>query len=266
MHPGGHSRDSAGNNFPGFGDKTTQKVGIFVIDGLEGDIDATAWHRAVGPAEIGAALWSLRLHGLRKIKLFDFAVQGVPAQERVVFFLFETSGSVRALFVACADVAGGRFAFGRCFGAFQNDDFSCHGFVWLVFGLGLNVFVIVTIGIVVTDIKNRSDWLTGAEPAVFFEVCLAFHGVACERKGFQSRLGNGFAGDFANSIFAIVDPFERHVDFVQRVLLLREQAESKVPVVGITSGIGLVHSEGTALAAFRTGTQGIFGDSAHRVE
>ena len=266
MHPGGHSRDSAGNDFPGFGDKTTQKVGIFIIDRFEGDIDATAWHRAVGPAEVGAALWSFRLHGLRKIKLFDFAVQGVPAQERVVFFLFEASGSVRALFVACADVAGSRFAFGRCFCAFQNNNFSCHGFDWLVFGLGLNGFVIVTIGVVVTDIENRGDWLTGAESAVFFEVRLAFHGVAGERKGLQSWLGNGFAGDFANSIFPIVDPFQRHVDFVERVLFLRKKTERKVPVVGITSGIRLVHSEGTALAAFRAGAQGIFGHSAHCVE
>src|SRR4029450_2884506 len=46
----GHARDSTGQNFTTLGDEALEKVGIFVVERLEGGIDAPAGHRLVGLA------------------------------------------------------------------------------------------------------------------------------------------------------------------------------------------------------------------------
>jgi hypothetical protein len=67
-------------------------------------------------------LRSFRLHSV----LFDFAVKRVSVEMGVVFFLFETSRSARAFFVARRDVAGWGFALGSRFSALECDVFLCH--------------------------------------------------------------------------------------------------------------------------------------------
>lgn len=47
-------------------------------------------------------------------------------QERIVLNLFQTARRTQALFVARGDVAGRRFSFGFCLGAFEDDDVSRH--------------------------------------------------------------------------------------------------------------------------------------------
>jgi len=92
---GGHSGNPAGDDFTAFRDEAFEEIGIFVIDCLEGQVDAAPRHRLVGFAEIGTALRCFRLHG----RLFDFAVQGVPFEERIVLF---PGGQVCAGFFYCA--------------------------------------------------------------------------------------------------------------------------------------------------------------------
>lgn len=101
MESGRHSRDATWENLTAFGHETLEQIGIFVVDRLDVDIDSAARHRAVGAAEVGAALWSFGLHGV----LFDFAVKRVSVEIGVVFFLFETGRSARAFFIARCDVA-----------------------------------------------------------------------------------------------------------------------------------------------------------------
>ena len=123
----GHARDSTGQNFTTLGDEALEKVGIFVVERLEGGIDAPARHRAVGFAKIGAALRSLGLHGCGALGLLGFAVKRVALQVRVVLLLFEPVRRVGALLVARRDVARDGFAFGFRLGAFQDDEIAGHG-------------------------------------------------------------------------------------------------------------------------------------------
>ncbi len=56
MQVRGHSSHTTWQNFAIFGDELLQKVRVFVINGLDRDIDPAAGHDAVRTAEIGAAL------------------------------------------------------------------------------------------------------------------------------------------------------------------------------------------------------------------
>lgn len=120
---GWHAGDPAGNDLPGFGNEAFQKVWIFIIDGFHREIDSAAGHWTVGAPEVRAALWCFWLHGW----LFDFPVQGMPFEVRVVLFLFKTARSFGAFLVTFAHVARYGFSFRPGFGAFQRDDFLCHG-------------------------------------------------------------------------------------------------------------------------------------------
>ena len=101
MESSGHTCDATWKDLPAFGDEALEQIRVLVIDRLDVDIDSAARHRAVGAAEVGTALWSFGLHGV----LFDFAVKRVSVEIGVVFFLFETSRSARAFFIARCDVA-----------------------------------------------------------------------------------------------------------------------------------------------------------------
>ena len=121
---GRHASYAAWQDLAALGDEALEKIGIFIIDRLDVEIHATAWHRAVGAAEVRPALWCFRLHGV----LFDFAVECVAVQMGVELFLFEPVGCARALFVACCDVARGWFALGLGLGAFEGYVFLWHRF------------------------------------------------------------------------------------------------------------------------------------------
>src|ERR1700679_2165426 len=68
--------------------------------------------------------------------LFDFAVQGVPAEERIVLLLLEAVGGVRALFIARGGVPGRGLPLGLGLGALDRDDVSGHGCLFLGFADG----------------------------------------------------------------------------------------------------------------------------------
>ena len=56
VETGGNAGCAAGENLAGFGDVALEKFGILPVDGVEGDVHATARHGPVGLAEVGAAL------------------------------------------------------------------------------------------------------------------------------------------------------------------------------------------------------------------
>ena len=121
---GGHTGHATWQDFAALGDEALEKIGVFVIDRLDVEVHATAWHWAVGAAEVRAALWCFRLHGV----LFDFAVECMAVQIGVELFLFEPVWCARALLVACGDVARGGFPLGFGLGAFEGDVFLWHRF------------------------------------------------------------------------------------------------------------------------------------------
>ena len=52
MKAGGHAGHATWQDLAALGDEAFEKVGLFIIDRLDVEIHATAWHRAVGSAEI----------------------------------------------------------------------------------------------------------------------------------------------------------------------------------------------------------------------
>ncbi len=76
---------------------------------------------------------------------------------------------------------------------------------------------------------------------------------------------NRFARHLANAIGAKLDAFECLIDFVKCVLLLREQAERKITIVSVRTGIGLMHAKSGSLVAFCPRTQRILGDTGHGI-
>src|SRR5262245_10543139 len=54
-----HSRNPTGKDLPALSNELLQQIRILPVNRLERDIDAPARHRAIRPAEVGAALWSL---------------------------------------------------------------------------------------------------------------------------------------------------------------------------------------------------------------
>lgn len=65
------SGHAAWQNFTRFRCELLEKIGIFEINGLGCDVEAAAWHAAVGAAEIGAALGCLWCaHGMSFVTLF----------------------------------------------------------------------------------------------------------------------------------------------------------------------------------------------------
>ena len=72
MQVRGHAGDAARENFTTLGDKFLEEIRVFVVDRLDGNINAAAGHRAIGAAKSGTTFGSFRFH------LFRFAVQSVP--------------------------------------------------------------------------------------------------------------------------------------------------------------------------------------------
>ena len=73
---------------------------------------------------------------------------------------------------------------------------------------------------------------------------LAGNGKSGERHGFESHFRNRFSGNFAHAVGAVFDALKSLVDLVESVLLLRKEVQRKIAIVGITTRIGLVHTEG----------------------
>src|SRR3989442_1393017 len=76
---------------------------------------------------------------------------------------------------------------------------------------------------------------------------------AREGQRLEARMRDGFAAHFADAIRAVVNALEGFLDFVKCVLLLREEAEGEILVVGVAARVGLVHAERARLAALGPG-------------
>ena len=79
-------------------------------------------------------------------------------------------------------------------------------------------------------------------------------------------MGNRFTRHLADPVGAELNPLQRLVDLVKRILFLGKQAEGEVAIVGIAPCIRLVHAERRGFAAFRARTQIVFRDSRHRID
>ena len=75
-----------------------------------------------------------------------------------------------------------------------------------------------------------------------------------------------FSRHFADPVRAELDAFQRLIDFVKRILFLGKKAERKIAIVGIASGVGLVHPKGGRFASLRAGAEIVFRDSSHRID
>lgn len=125
-----HSGHAAGKDLAGLGGELLEKVGILEVDRIGGDVEATAWHGAVGLTEIAATLWGLGCtHGEKRVlkrPLLGLAVEGVALEVRIVLLLLEAARGIEALLVTGRDVAGDGLAFGNRFGALEDDDVAWH--------------------------------------------------------------------------------------------------------------------------------------------
>src|SRR5262249_12261001 len=59
---------------------------------------------------------------------------------------------------------------------------------------------------------------------------------------------------------------QRLIDLVKRVLFLRKQAERKIAIVGVGTGVGLMHAECGGFAAFSARSERVLRDSSHRID
>ena len=57
-----HAGDPAWKNFAALCDEFFKEIGIFVVDGLDGNVDSTTRHGAIGAAKGGTALGGFRAH------------------------------------------------------------------------------------------------------------------------------------------------------------------------------------------------------------
>jgi hypothetical protein len=109
-----HAGYAAGQNLAALGYKFAKKIGIFVIQSFDRNIDAAPGHGSIGTAEIGSAFSGFGFHNL----LFYFAMKGVAAEEWVILFLFQAAWGIRAFLIASRDVARDGFTLGFGLGAF----------------------------------------------------------------------------------------------------------------------------------------------------
>ena len=116
-----HSSHAAGQDFPAFSDKFFQQIWILVVDGLGGDIDPPARHNSVCPSEIGSAFSGFGFH-----YLFHLPMKGAAFQERIVFFLFQPTWRVEALFVTRGDITRSGLTFRFRLRALNSNDVPRH--------------------------------------------------------------------------------------------------------------------------------------------
>src|SRR5262249_1881259 len=82
-------------------------------------------------------------------------------------------------------------------------------------------FLLAIAAFVVGQSEERGDRLAGSRLlTLFFELRLTFNGEPRERDRFQSRVRDWFVRNLANAIRAELDPLQRLIDLVKRVLFL----------------------------------------------
>jgi hypothetical protein len=65
--------------------------------------------------------------------------------------------------------------------------------------------------------------------------------------GIQSRFWDWPAGELADTVTAVIDPFQRSFNLIKFLLLERDQAQRKIPVKSIRSRVAEVGTEFRAL-------------------
>ena len=96
--------------------------------------------------------------------------------------------------------------------------------------------------------------------AFAFQLRLGLDREARPRNRFQARLGNRLAGQFADAVGLLLDALERLLDFINRVLVRRQQAQGEIAVEIVRAGIRHVQ------AVTRHFLGGLLGQPVHLVE
>src|SRR4029077_16145385 len=102
--------------------------------------------------------------------------------------------------------------------------------------------------------------------ALLFQLRLTLYGETGEGNRLETRARDWFTGHFALPICPNLDALQRLVDFIKRVLFLREETQLKTGIACCRAGVGLVHSEGGSFAAFSAGAKGAMGHAGHRID
>ena len=184
-----------------------------------------------------------------------------------LYFFFSSRFGVCGLFLLrVRHVTRSGLAGGFRFRAFEGDDFLGHVRYSLV-SSRLGFFFFAFARFFIGQAEERGDRLPDARSLVLLlELRLAFDGETGERNRLEARVRDRFARHLALAVGAELDALERLVDFVKRVLFLREQAEREIAIVGIAPGIGLVHAEGGGFAALGAGAKVVLGHARHGID
>jgi hypothetical protein len=92
MQMRGHAGNAARKNFAAFCDKFFKEIGIFVVDGLNGNVDSPARHGTIGAAKGGTAFGGFRTH--------HFVSRcNVCRLRNGLYFFFSSRFGVRGLFL-----------------------------------------------------------------------------------------------------------------------------------------------------------------------
>jgi hypothetical protein len=86
---GWHAGYAARQDLAAFRNELAQEIRVFVIDRLKSDIDPAPRHCAIGSAEIRPSFSVFGFHGL-----LNFAMQRVPAKERIILLFFQAARSI----------------------------------------------------------------------------------------------------------------------------------------------------------------------------
>jgi hypothetical protein len=117
----------------------------------------------------------------------------------------------------------------------------------LFFFCGLFLF---GFGFLLSEAEKRVDRKSGVVAMLaLFKLFLTIDRVTCERTSLQTDVRDRLIADLTLTVSSTVDPLQGVVNLIKGILLLGKDAQGKIPVVGITSGIGLVHPERRGFAS-----------------
>ena len=116
-----HAGDPSRQYFAALRHEFLEQIRIFIVDGFCGNIDPTARHDPVCPSEIRSAFGVFRFHCLLHLPM-----KGASAKKRIVLFLLQAAGCIKAFFVTCGHVTRYRFTFRFRLRALKSDDISRH--------------------------------------------------------------------------------------------------------------------------------------------
>lgn len=131
-------------------------------------------------------------------------------------------------------------------------------------GEGIRVFVIFKYATTGEAYASAGTEFFRAE--FFFPLGLAIDGEASKGNGFEARCGNALARHFTNAVDAFFDAMEGFFDFIKRVLFFGEHRKREVAVVGIGTGIALVHTAAGSFAAFWRTANGFTSGACHGID